>query len=68
MDATGLRGLEPNLAHDLAGAIYYLDEAQVDARAATLAMLDAAQNLGATSRRGRRSRASGWALRGGSPP
>jgi D-hydroxyproline dehydrogenase subunit beta len=48
VDATGLRGLEPNLAHDLAGAVYYLDEAQVDARAATLAMLDAAQRLGAT--------------------
>ena len=48
VDAAGLRGLEPNLAHDLAGAVYYLDEAQVDARAATLAMLDAAQRLGAT--------------------
>ena len=52
VDAAGLRGLEPNLAHDLAGAIYYLDEAQVDARAATLAMLDAAQKLGATLQAG----------------
>ena len=52
VDAAGLRGLEPNLAHDLAGAIYYLDEAQVDARAATLAMLDAAQRLGATLQAG----------------
>ena len=48
VDAAGLRGLEPNLAHDFAGAVFYLDEAQVDARAATLAMLDAAQRLGAT--------------------
>ena len=48
VDTIGLRGLEPNLAPDLAGAIYYLDEAQVDARAATLAMLDAAQRLGVT--------------------
>ena len=47
VDAAGLRRLEPNLAHDLAGAVYYLDEAQVDARAATLAMLDAAQKMGA---------------------
>jgi len=52
VDATGLRSLEPNLAHDLAGAIYYLDEAQVDARAATLAMLDTAQRLGATLQAG----------------
>ena len=52
VDAAGLRGLEPNLAHDLAGAVYYLDEAQVDARAATLAMLDAAQRLGATLQAG----------------
>jgi glycine/D-amino acid oxidase-like deaminating enzyme len=48
VDHIGLRGLEPNLAHDLAGAVYYLDEAQVDARAATLALLDAAQGFGAT--------------------
>ena len=52
VDATGLRGLEPNLAPDLAGAVYYLDEAQVDSRAATLAMLDAAQRLGATLQAG----------------
>lgn len=54
VDAAGLRGLEPNLAPDLAGAVYYPDEAQVDARAATLAMLDAAQSLGATLQTGRK--------------
>jgi glycine/D-amino acid oxidase-like deaminating enzyme len=48
VDPVGLRGLEPNLAPDLAGAVYYLDESQVDARAATLALLDAAQRFGAT--------------------
>jgi len=48
VDSVGLHGLEPNLAPDLAGAVYYLDESQVDARAATLALLDAAQQLGAT--------------------
>jgi glycine/D-amino acid oxidase-like deaminating enzyme len=44
----GLCALEPNLAPDLAGGVYYLDEAQVDARLATLAMLEAAQRMGAT--------------------
>jgi len=48
LDGAGLRALEPNLAPDLAGGVYYLDEAQVDARAATLALLDAAQRQGAT--------------------
>jgi glycine/D-amino acid oxidase-like deaminating enzyme len=48
LDGTGLRSLEPNLAPDLAGGVYYPDEAQVDSRAATLAMLDAAQRMGAT--------------------
>jgi glycine/D-amino acid oxidase-like deaminating enzyme len=47
LDGVGLRLLEPNLAPDLAGGVYYLDEAQVDARLATLAMLDAAQRMGA---------------------
>jgi YD repeat-containing protein len=50
VDANGLRELEPNLAPDLAGAIYCPDEAQVDARAATVALLDAAQRLGAIVR------------------
>jgi len=47
LDGAGLRSLEPNLAADLAGGIYYPDEAQVDSRSATLAMLDAAQSMGA---------------------
>jgi D-hydroxyproline dehydrogenase subunit beta len=48
LDNAGLRALEPNLAPDLAGGVYYLDEAQVDSRSATVAMLDAAQRMGAT--------------------
>jgi glycine/D-amino acid oxidase-like deaminating enzyme len=47
LDAYSLRALEPNLAPDLAGAVYYLDEAQVDARLATLALLRAARDQGA---------------------
>jgi glycine/D-amino acid oxidase-like deaminating enzyme len=50
LDPVGLRALEPNLAPDLAGGVYYPDEAQVDARAATLAMLDAARTMGAVLR------------------
>lgn len=42
-----LRRLEPALAPDLAGAAFYGDEAQVDARLATLAMLAEARRLGA---------------------
>lgn len=42
-----LRELEPVLAPDLAGAAFYGDEAQVDARLATLAMLAEARRLGA---------------------
>lgn len=41
-----LHKLEPALALDLAGAAFYLDEAQVDARLATLAMLAEARRLG----------------------
>jgi glycine/D-amino acid oxidase-like deaminating enzyme len=51
LDAAGLRELEPNLAPDLAGGIYYPDEAQVDSRSATLALLDAAEEMGAKLRR-----------------
>jgi D-hydroxyproline dehydrogenase subunit beta len=50
LDPAGLRALEPYLAPDLAGGVYYPDEAQVDARAATLAMLDAARAMGAVLR------------------
>lgn len=42
-----LRKLEPALAPDLAGAVFYEDEAQVDARLATIAMLTEARRLGA---------------------
>jgi glycine/D-amino acid oxidase-like deaminating enzyme len=52
LDAAGLLALEPNLAPDLAGGIYYLDEAQVDARRATLALLQAARRCGAELRQG----------------
>jgi glycine/D-amino acid oxidase-like deaminating enzyme len=48
LDNAGLRALEPSLASDLAGGVYYTDEAQVDSRSATLAMLDAARGMGAT--------------------
>ena len=52
LDAASLRSLEPNLAPDLAGGVYYLDEAQVDARLATLALLRAARRHGASLRTG----------------
>lgn len=52
LDGAGLLALEPNLAPDLAGGIYYLDEAQVDARRATAALIQAAQRCGAQLRQG----------------
>jgi glycine/D-amino acid oxidase-like deaminating enzyme len=48
LDRSGLRSLEPNLAHDLAGGVFFPDDAQVDARRATLALLSAAQQEGLT--------------------
>ncbi len=47
VSGAALRALEPALAPNLAGAAFYPDEAQVDARLATLAMLAAARRLGA---------------------
>lgn len=47
VSGAALRALEPALAPDLAGAAFYPDEAQVDARLATLAMLAEARRLGA---------------------
>ncbi len=47
VSGAALRELEPALAPDLAGAAHYGDEAQVDARLATLAMLAEARRLGA---------------------
>jgi glycine/D-amino acid oxidase-like deaminating enzyme len=46
LDAAALRSLEPNLAPDLAGGVFYPDEAQVDARLATVALLQAARRQG----------------------
>jgi glycine/D-amino acid oxidase-like deaminating enzyme len=48
LDSAGLRSLEPNLAADLAGGAFFPDDAQVDARRATLALLAAAQQCGLT--------------------
>jgi glycine/D-amino acid oxidase-like deaminating enzyme len=48
LDRSGLRSLEPNLAPDLAGGVFFPDDAQVDARRATLALLSAAQQRGLT--------------------
>jgi glycine/D-amino acid oxidase-like deaminating enzyme len=46
LDGPGLRSLEPNLAPDLAGGAFFPDDAQVDPRRATLALLAAAQRQG----------------------
>jgi glycine/D-amino acid oxidase-like deaminating enzyme len=46
LDNQAMRSLEPNLAPDVAGGVFFPDDAQVDARRATLAMLLAAQRLG----------------------
>jgi glycine/D-amino acid oxidase-like deaminating enzyme len=48
LDRSGLRSLEPNLAPNLAGGVFFPDDAQVDARRATLALLSAAQQEGLT--------------------
>jgi len=48
LDGVGLRSLEPNLASDLVGGVFFPGDAQVDARRATLALLSAAQQRGLT--------------------
>jgi glycine/D-amino acid oxidase-like deaminating enzyme len=48
LDRSGLRSLEPNLSPDMAGGVFFPDDAQVDARRATLALLSAAQQRGLT--------------------
>lgn len=48
VDRQGLRSLEPLLAPDLAGGIYFPEDANLDPRKATLALLSAAQRAGLT--------------------
>jgi D-hydroxyproline dehydrogenase subunit beta len=52
LDRAGLRSLEPCLAPDLCGGVFYPDEAQVDARLATVALVRAAQRQGARVQEG----------------
>ena len=52
LDGAGLLTLEPNLAPDLAGGAFFPGDAQVDARQATLALLEGAAHLGAELRQG----------------
>lgn len=47
VDPQGLRSLEPLLAHDLLGGVYFPEDANLDPRKATLALLRAAQRHGA---------------------
>jgi glycine/D-amino acid oxidase-like deaminating enzyme len=46
LDRSRLLSLEPELAPDLAGGIFFPDDAQIDSRRATLALLLAAQQQG----------------------
>lgn len=48
LDGAGLLALEPQLAADLAGGVFFPDDAQVDARRATTALVDAARSRGLT--------------------
>lgn len=48
LNAAQLLALEPHLAPDLAGGVFFPDDAQVDARRATLALLAAARQEGLT--------------------
>ncbi len=48
LDGPGLRSLEPKLALDLAGGAFFPDDAQIDPRRATAALLSAAQKQGLT--------------------
>jgi len=52
LDGAGLLALEPNLAPDLAGGAFFPGDAQVDARQATLALLEGAAHFGAELRQG----------------
>jgi glycine/D-amino acid oxidase-like deaminating enzyme len=46
LDAPGLRALEPNLSPDLPGGAFFPEDAQLDPRRATLALLVAARQRG----------------------
>lgn len=46
LDAQALHALEPNVASDLAGGVLFPDDANIDPRRATLALLEAAQKQG----------------------
>jgi glycine/D-amino acid oxidase-like deaminating enzyme len=46
LDPRSLRSLEPNLAPDLAGGVLFPEDANIDPRRATLALLDVAQKQG----------------------
>jgi glycine/D-amino acid oxidase-like deaminating enzyme len=46
LDAPGLRALEPNLSLDLPGGAFFPEDAQLDPRRATLALLAAARQRG----------------------
>ena len=48
LDGPGLRSLEPNLTLDLAGGAFFPDDAQIDPRRATAALLSAAHKQGLT--------------------
>jgi D-hydroxyproline dehydrogenase subunit beta len=48
LDARDVHSLEPGLAPDVAGGYFFPDDAQVDARRATLALLSAARQRGLT--------------------
>lgn len=46
LDGQALRSLEPNVASDLAGGVLFSEDANIDPRRATLALLEAAQKQG----------------------
>ena len=48
LDRPGLQALEPRLAPDLAGGVFFPDDAQIDARRATVAFVTAAKRKGLT--------------------
>ena len=52
LEGRRLQALEPHLAPDLAGGVYFPDDAQVDPRRATVSLLDGSRRLGLTLRCG----------------